>query len=143
PAVADEVDFMLPLAVWAKTGPQRWGVWHTPFYPWIMSLLACVFGVSVAVGRSIGLVSILGSALLIADCSPRDEAKKTTLLALALLSPVMLGSALLMDYDNTLLVLSTSFYFWSLFKIEKAGMRGVRALALLSGSLALCWMSKE
>ena len=44
PPLADEIDFLKPLHKWVTDGPQRWGVFHAPYYPWFESWLGRLFG---------------------------------------------------------------------------------------------------
>lgn len=144
--VADEVDFVKPIEAWVTSGPAREGLWHAPFYPWLLSLAGKVFGFTLGVLRAPGFFTTLFAAIL-AERAARhvarrgEEWKCSLVFVLTLLSPFALGSALLLDYDTSLLVASTALYFHLLVRVDSGSF--ARTVALFGGALALCLMSKE
>lgn len=153
PILADEVVFVKPLELWLQSGPERYGVWHTPFYPWIhygiaKTALALGFESSQALlifsTRALGLVCVWIAAYHMIQAvkkllATETEPKPAVLLwvwGFVALQPLMVGSSQLVDYDNTLL-LAASAYFFRLI-IEKETRVWKLALAL-----SLCLMGKE
>jgi len=147
--VADEVDFIRPLLKWVSDGPNVNGLWHSPFYPWFISLLGKAFGsLSYSVARSIGAVTAIASMLFMYFAAIKVRPllsgwRHWVLIALALLGPVSLGPALLLDYDTTLLVASTSLYFLLLALFPRSRAPLAKWLLAFSAALALCFASKE
>ena len=144
--LADEVDFMKPIEAWVRGRPQVAGLWHAPFYPWFLSLTGKALGFSQTVFHFIGLLTSLGAAALIYKAArlvlPRlDEWPLTLLWSLTLLAPLTLGSALLLDYDSTLLVVTTAFYFFLLVAHDRKPLR--HAVLAFGGVIGLCLLSKE
>ncbi|MGE0615207.1 MAG: glycosyltransferase family 39 protein [Bacteriovoracia bacterium] len=153
PAIADEVDFLLPIQAWVQGGPQPAGLWHTPFYPWFLSLLGKVFGLTPAVARSIGVVCMLATAVLIYRTAcllwPRLDTESDAWIsravwAAALGQPLLYASALLLDYDNTLMTLATAYYFYLLVKYALEPARSSwKMIAHLGIAMGFCLMGKE
>lgn len=144
--LADEVDFMKPIEAWVSGRPQIAGLWHAPFYPWFLSLAGKVVGFSPAVFRFIGFLTSIGAAIFVYKAArlvlPRlGEWPLTLLWGLTLLAPVTLGSALLLDYDTTLLVVTTAFYFYLLVAHERKALR--YPILTFGAVIGLCLMSKE
>ena len=145
--IADEFAFLEPIEKWVATGPQSYGLWHTPFYPWVLMLVGNCFGiVSAVTSRSVNLICVLFSALAMWRTAsllrPKlNHAQVSSLIIFSLLSPMALACTLLLDYDTTLLVASTSFYFYCLARFKDAGWKIQTAVSGLA--LALCLMSKE
>lgn len=149
PALADEIDFTMPLEPWVATGPQEIGLWHSPLYPWLLSLLGKLFGFAPAVSRLVGFVctAVSGAAIFFAAkvLRPGLEAwKQTALLALGLMSPVALGAALTLDYDTTLLVAATATYFYLLVRLgRKPRVSVAKSIGAFGLALAFCFLGKE
>lgn len=150
PPIADELDMVRPLTKWITEGPQRWGLWHSPFYSWIVALLGKLHGsFSLTITRSVGvLTTVLTAGLMYYvahKIKPELAAWKLTLIvALGLMSPLMFGSAHLIDYDNTILLAATAVYFALIFAREKNSLRRPLRLSAEFGlALALCLVGKE
>ena len=149
PALADEIDFILPMHKWVADGPQRIGVFHAPFYPWVESYLASFFSVKTGVLRLIGLVTtLLASGFLVAAALIVHPLlapwRLTILLALALLAPYTLGSALILDHDPTVLLAATALYFFLMALHDRPSRDHQGRLVLTFGlALGLCLMGKE
>lgn len=157
PGLADDVDFIVPLKKWVTDGPQRIGFWHTPFYPWILSLLGRWFhGLTPTVARIPGFLCVTGavyfqlktfdrtsSSYLSAQEKPEEsekhEIQKTFLCFILLFSPLTFASALILDYDNTLLLLGTSIWFYCLSIFSTRS----RSFFILTAALCFCFMGKE
>ncbi|MEW6056691.1 MAG: hypothetical protein AB1540_08755 [Bdellovibrionota bacterium] len=152
--IADEIDFAKPLAKWVTDGPQREGLWHSPFYPWLVSNLGRWFGFTPAVKHSIGFFTIIVTAMFLYRAAlavrPRlEEWKRTALIVIGLLFPVSLSSSLLLDYDTTLLMAATAGYFYLIASHysdsgnRKKPVGDFSKIAVLGSSLGLCLMAKE
>lgn len=154
PAYADEIDFLSPIETWVKSGPNAHGLWHSPVYVSVLMWLGRAFGVSTAVFRSIGFVSISCAAGLLYSAAltlrpDLEDWRKTLLLGLVLLSPIALGASLLLDYDTTMLVAATSLYFYLLVRYSFEGTRTMhipsftRDVIVFGVALGLCLLAKE
>jgi 4-amino-4-deoxy-L-arabinose transferase-like glycosyltransferase len=90
---------------------EQWALWHPPLYLYALGLSYKLLGVSELVGRSIGVVCTVLSALLVGYIGRRIAApfaaNLTGIVAftLFLVSPLTVQSALILDIDGTLLLL--------------------------------------
>lgn len=146
PPIADEVDFMKPLVAWIQQGPRAEGMWHSPFYNWLLMGLGRVYGDSLAVSRSVGLVSALIMLLCVrratqAVAPALTPGLRCLVLAVVALNPATISTALLLDYDTTLLVAATALYFTMLLTTDPS--RRLLFLGRTGVALALCFMGKE
>lgn len=150
PAIADEVDFILPLRVWVESGPVRHGMWHTPFYPWILTGLGHAFGMSVAAFRSVGILCVLATAVFVQQAwrelrpsGSRRPSDELCLWILSLFLPALFGAALILDYDNTLLLAATAWFFRELIRASQGSSSRSGMPWGLGISFAACLMAKE
>ena len=90
---------------------EQWALWHPPLYLYTLGLAYKLLGVTELVGRSLGVVCTVLSALLVGYIGRRIAApfvaNLTGLVAFALflLSPLTVQSALILDIDGTVLLL--------------------------------------
>lgn len=148
PAIADDVDLILPLEIWLKNGPNAWGVWHSPFYPWIVFQLQRLIQNPVAASRVAGCVTTLITAALIAKSVKLTAHRAVTrVLALTLLCPVALGASLIIDFDNTVLTAATALYFYFLIRDESkpwfSPQRYLLRILAAGVCIGLCLSAKE
>jgi hypothetical protein len=128
PFLYDEVNFTFAAEAVARTGipfanagfmsdrydfsqREQWALWHPPLYLYALGLWYKLFGVSELVGRSLGVVCTVVSALLIGyigrQIAAPGAAAITGFIAfvLFLTSPLTVQSALILDIDGTVLLL--------------------------------------
>lgn len=149
--LADEVDFTKPIHQWITDGPQRYGIWHSPLYTWLLMMVGTLAGDVTFPGfRMVGFFCVVGSALLMQAVMRNlrpdlSEGTKTAVWAASLLAPAALGSALILDFDNTLLLFGTAVFFWVLSReapLDRS--EGTPRLATFYGlAIALCFLGKE
>ena len=127
--VIDEAEFPLVARAIAETGrpiyyrgedlPTNIGIWHPPLYPYTLGVWEQVFGFSHVAVRSFGFACALIAAafglLIIRRLfgDPRGWLR-TAWLAIFLLHPYAIQSALLPDIDSTVLVASSMLALWAL-----------------------------
>ncbi len=144
--IADEVDFVKPMLLWVQGGPRVEGLWHAPFYPWTLMALGRFFGPSPALFRVVGALCIAITGWVGVKAARRaypeiKQYQSLILLALLLFSPALFSSALLLDYDTTLLTVATAGFFGALLSHEK---EKAPRLAVRAGLwIGLCLMAKE
>jgi hypothetical protein len=145
--LADEIDFLKPLQLWISDGPKVQGLWHAPFYPWILMYLGRLNSQgAIWVPRLLGALSLLVALWFMIKASTISRpvmkpSDRFLWLLTTVLAPATIGSSLILDYDTTFLIASTSAYFFYLIKEEpKPNWKYVMKLGSLIG---LCLMSKE
>jgi hypothetical protein len=128
PLIYDEVNFSFAAEAVARTGipfanagfmsdrydfsqREQWALWHPPLYLYALGFWYKLFGVSELVGRSLGVVCTVISALLIGYIGHRIATPGAAAIsgiiafALFLTSPLTVQSALILDIDGTVLLL--------------------------------------
>jgi hypothetical protein len=116
---------------------EQWALWHPPLYIYALGLTMALFGSSEAALRSLGIACQILAAGLTFDLARRlavmrDEPRATSgersdppsssgptpllagalAVALFLLAPLNVQAALVLDIDNTVLMLLIAFYVW-------------------------------
>ena len=142
PLVYDDVNFALGARAIAWTGlpygnqgyllhlyeqREQWALWHPPLYLYALGLSFALFGTSEAAGRGLGVVCQLLTAgltfdlarrLLPATATARARAAAGVLaVALFLLGPLTVQAALVLDIDNTVLMLLIALFVWLVLRL--------------------------
>lgn len=120
---------------------EQWALWHPPLYVYLEGLAAKLFGPSPAALRLLGVLAGVATAgltfLLAAEITTGRRAEKRLAggiaAALALLSPLVVQSALLVDIDFPLLLPGTLAFLLLYLRLE--GGRRWPWLAALVGLL--------
>ncbi len=156
PFVYDDVNFAFGARAIAETGRpygnqgyllhlyqerEQWALWHPPLYLYTLGLVVAVFGTSEAAARGLGVACQLLSAALTFDiarrCLPeapaaRRDAAAVLAVALFLLCPLTAQSALILDIDNTVLMLLLTGFVWLTLRLPPWwSPRMVAALSVL------------
>jgi hypothetical protein len=158
PFVYDDVNFALGAQAVAQTGlpygnqgyllhltdqREQWALWHPPLYIYALGLTMALFGSGEGATRGLGVLCQLLAAGLAFDLARRLAADGTAsrstglaagalAVALFLLTPLTVQSALVLDIDNTVLMLLIAVYVWVAVRLPgRWGTRTIVALALL------------
>ncbi len=131
-------------------GPQyQYGLWHPPLYLYTLGLGLKLFGASEAVARGVGVALMTLTALCVYllgwQTIPPPARPWGALLAVAifLVSPLVIQSALVLDIDGTVLTLLLAVWTLLYLRLEAvAGRRTIPALSLLVVVFALALWAK-
>ena len=158
PFVYDDVNFALGGRAIAETGlpygnqgyllhlyeqREQWALWHPPLYLYMLGLTMAIFGTGEVAARGLGIACQLAAAGLAFDLARRlaqpTSTGRTTgvtagvlAVALFLLNPLTVQAALILDIDNTVLMLLTTLYVWVAVRLPgRWTLRMIAALGLL------------
>ena len=130
-------------------GRYQYGLWHPPLYLYTLGLAFRLFGASELVARGTGLVLMLLTAIVVyllgRQTIPPPAREWGALLAVAIfvVSPLVIQSALVLDIDGTVLTLLLAL--WSLVYLrceDVAPRRQPLALGLLAALFTLALWAK-
>jgi len=127
----------------------QYGLWHPPLYLYTLGLAIKLFGASEVTARGVGVVlmalTALGVWALARQTLPAPVREWGALLAVALflVSPLVIQSALVLDIDGTVLTLLLVVWALAYLRLEDThGWRLGAALAALSALFALALWAK-
>ncbi|MGE3908394.1 MAG: hypothetical protein AB7K36_03515 [Chloroflexota bacterium] len=158
PFVYDDVSFMLGARAVAETGRpfgnqgyllhlyterEQWALWHPPLYIYLLGLTVALVGSGERAAHGLSVLCLLISAGLTFDLARRvtllrggspDRGLAAGVLAMAvyLLNPLAIQSALLLDIDNTILMVLITGFCWLTVRLP-----GVWGLLTIGGLAAL------
>jgi 4-amino-4-deoxy-L-arabinose transferase-like glycosyltransferase len=163
PLMYDDANFALAARAVAETGlpfgnqgwmsergdfsqREQWALWHPPLYVYLLGVFAKLGGWTPGVLRVPAMVAGVATALLtymLARDLTRGPPTARRLagglaVALVLLCPLVVQSALIVDIDFTLLVPLTLLFVWSYLRLEQTATRWL----LLAPLFALLLWSK-
>jgi hypothetical protein len=158
PLVYDDVNFALGARAVAQTGlpygnqgyllhltdqREQWALWHPPLYIYTLGLTIALFGSGEGAMRGLGVLCQLLAAGLAFDLARRlavdgtgsrstGQAAGALAVALFLLTPLTVQSALVLDIDNTVLMVLIAVNVWVALRLPGHwDTRTIVALALL------------
>jgi hypothetical protein len=166
PFVYDDVSFALGAKAVAQTrfpyGNQgyllhlywerdQWALWHPPLYIYLLGTTMKLFGVSETAARSLGVLCLLLGAGLAFDLARlavrehgggRTQALVGGLIAVALLmlNPLAIQATLVLDIDNTVLMVIVAALVWAVVRLP--GLWDVRTMIGLTLLFALSLWAK-
>jgi hypothetical protein len=166
PFVYDDVNFALGARAVAATGlpfgnqgylvhtfwlREQWALWHPPLYIFSLGFVYWMFGSGEISGRMFGVACQLVTAGLAADLARRLALSwgapvanaviaMPLALALFLLAPLTVQSALVLDIDNTVLMLLITLFAWLVVRLP--GAWSLRTIAWFSALYALSLWAK-
>ena len=142
PLVYDDVNFALGAQAIARTGlpygnqgyllhlyneQDQWALWHPPLYLYSLGLTFALFGTTEVAARGLGVTYQLLSATLAFDIARRllpatatawaRAAAGMLAVALFLLGPLTVQAALILDIDNTALMLLVTLFVWLVLRL--------------------------
>lgn len=152
PYVYDDVSFILGAQAVAETGRpygdqgymlhlygqrEQWALWHPPLYILTLGLVVALFGEGEPAARSLGILALLLCAGLAFDLARRavreagggpgrELAAGVLAVALYTLNPLAVQASLLLDIDNTVLMLLIALQVW--LAIRLPGLWSGRAM---------------
>jgi hypothetical protein len=138
PYVYDDVSFILGARAVADTGlpygnqgyllhlywlRDQWALWHPPLYIYLLGLAVALFGDGERIARSLGVLSLLMAAVFAFDLArravlARDGARPRALVAgilavaVYVLNPLAIQAAMILDIDNTVLMVLLAALVW-------------------------------
>lgn len=164
PYLFDEANFLFQAQAIARTGIPyanmgymgdrgevttrfQYGLWHPPLYLYLLGLNARLFGGAEVAARGMGIACMLLSAGLVyalaravAESPARGRALGALALALFLLSPLTVQSAVVVDIDGTVLLPLVTLWVLAYLRLAQAPPQ--RRLLVLGGLLALALWAK-
>ena len=166
PFVYDDVSFALGARAIAATGlpfgnqgyllhlywqRDQWALWHPPLYIYLLGGTVALFGENEPAARSLGVLSLLIAAAFTFDLARRavrehggepESGLAAGVLAVALLvlNPLAIQATLVLDIDNTVLMVLVTAFVWLAIRLpERWGLRTVVGLSVL---FAVCLWAK-
>jgi 4-amino-4-deoxy-L-arabinose transferase-like glycosyltransferase len=164
PYLFDEANFLFQARAIAETGiphanmgyfgdrgrvttREQYGLWHPPLYLYLLGLNVKLFGGAEAAARGMGIAIMLGTALVVyglghtlAGGGARGRRCGLVAVALFLVSPLVVQSAVVIDIDGTLLLLLSAA--WVLAYLRWQDTAKPWRLAVLGALLALALWTK-
>ncbi len=158
PFVYDDVSFALGARAVAETGRpfgnqgyllhlyserEQWALWHPPLYVYALGLTVALFGDSERATRGVGVLCLLMAAVLAFDLARRvvlsrggspGRARVSGVLAVALyaLNPLAIQAAMVLDIDNTVLMVLMTALVWLAVRLPGSwGLPTIAGVAVL------------
>ncbi|MCC6178617.1 MAG: hypothetical protein IT305_25205 [Chloroflexi bacterium] len=166
PFVYDDVNFALGARAVAETGQpygnqgyllhlywlrEQWALWHPPLYVYTLGLAVWLFGAAEEPMRGLGITCLLVAAALAFDLARRTVLAHggtptrahlggAIAVALYLLNPLAIQASMVLDIDNTLLLVLVTLTVWA--AVRAPGLWGSRTIGILTVLFALALWSK-
>jgi 4-amino-4-deoxy-L-arabinose transferase-like glycosyltransferase len=165
PFVYDDVNFIQGAEAIARTGlpygnqgyllhlwqqREQWSLWHPPLYLYTLGAMVAIFGTGEVAARLVAVVCQLVAATITFDLARRmmsdgDPDSCTGFagamaVALFLLNPLAIQSALVLDIDNTVLMLLITTFVW--LAMRRPGRWSGRSVLAFAVLYAVCLWAK-
>jgi len=158
PYVYDDVSFALGARAVAATGlpygnqgyllhlywlRDQWALWHPPLYIYLLGAVVWLFGDGERATRGLGVLSLLVAAAVSFDLArraarghncehPRQLLAGVLAVALLVLNPLAIQATMVLDIDNTVLMVLIAVTVWAVMRLpDRWSGRVIIGLALL------------